>query len=71
MRREARELMSFWLDKGVDGFRSDVIPFISKDPAFPHSPPEHRGPNSILPTAPACARIWPSRGARCWRPGAR
>ena len=26
--------MRFWLDKGVDGFRMDVIPFISKDPAF-------------------------------------
>ena len=22
--------MKFWLDKGVDGFRMDVIPFISK-----------------------------------------
>lgn len=27
--------MRFWLDKGVDGFRMDVISVISKDPAFP------------------------------------
>lgn len=27
--------MRFWLDKGVDGFRMDVINFISKDTAFP------------------------------------
>ena len=27
--------MQFWLDKGVDGFRMDVIPFISKQPGLP------------------------------------
>ena len=26
--------MKFWLDKGVDGFRMDVIPFISKHRNF-------------------------------------
>ena len=31
VRREVHDLMRFWLDKGVDGFRMDVIPFISKD----------------------------------------
>ncbi len=35
VRHEVYDLMRFWLDKGVDGFRMDVIPFISKDPAFP------------------------------------
>ena len=28
-------LMNWWLDRGVDGFRMDVINFISKDPALP------------------------------------
>jgi oligo-1,6-glucosidase len=28
-------MMNFWLDKGVDGFRMDVINFISKVPGFP------------------------------------
>jgi oligo-1,6-glucosidase len=32
--------MRFWLDKGVDGFRMDVIPFISKDKSFPDLPPD-------------------------------
>ena len=34
VRNEVYGIMRFWLDKGVDGFRMDVIPFISKDPAF-------------------------------------
>ncbi|MGI4757404.1 MAG: alpha-glucosidase [Janthinobacterium lividum] len=39
VRAEVYDLMRFWLDKGVDGFRMDVIPFISKDPAFPDVQP--------------------------------
>jgi len=35
VRREVYDVMRFWLDKGVSGFRMDVIPLISKDPAFP------------------------------------
>jgi len=31
--------MKFWLDKGVDGFRMDVIPFISKNESFPDLTP--------------------------------
>ncbi len=42
LRAEVHDLMRFWLDKGVDGFRMDVIPFIAKDPALPDYPPEHR-----------------------------
>jgi oligo-1,6-glucosidase len=30
LRAEVYKMMRFWLDKGVDGFRMDVIPFISK-----------------------------------------
>jgi glycosidase len=30
--------MTFWLDKGVDGFRMDVINFISKTPGLPDAP---------------------------------
>jgi trehalose-6-phosphate hydrolase len=29
--------MRFWLDRGCDGFRLDVINFVSKDQAFPDS----------------------------------
>ena len=35
VRQEVFTLMRFWLDKGVDGFRMDVIPFISKQPGLP------------------------------------
>ena len=31
-------MMNWWLDKGVDGFRMDVISLISKDPAYPDGP---------------------------------
>jgi oligo-1,6-glucosidase len=30
LRREVYDMMRFWLDKGIDGFRMDVINFISK-----------------------------------------
>ncbi|MDR6224872.1 alpha,alpha-phosphotrehalase [Desmospora profundinema] len=35
VRRKVYEMMRWWLDKGVDGFRLDVINLISKDPRFP------------------------------------
>ena len=38
VREEVYELMRFWLDKGIDGFRMDVISLISKDQSFPDGP---------------------------------
>ncbi len=35
MRAAVHEMMRWWLDRGVDGFRMDVINLISKDPALP------------------------------------
>ena len=43
VRREVYEIMRFWFDKGVDGFRMDVIPFISKDTTFPPLPASYNG----------------------------
>ncbi len=37
LRRKIFEMMRWWLDKGVDGFRMDAICYISKDPNFPDS----------------------------------
>lgn len=37
VRKAAHDVMRFWLDRGVDGFRIDVINFISKDQSFPDS----------------------------------
>ena len=43
VRREVYDIMKFWFDKGVDGFRMDVIPFISKDTTFPPLPASYQG----------------------------
>lgn len=43
VREEIFSMMRFWFDKGVDGFRMDVIPFISKDTTFPPLPAEYKG----------------------------
>lgn len=38
VRYEIYEMMKWWLDKGVDGFRMDVINMIAKDPKLPDAP---------------------------------
>ncbi|MEW7290155.1 glycoside hydrolase family 13 protein [Aquimarina sp. 2304DJ70-9] len=38
VREEIYDAMRFWLDKGVDGFRMDVIPLISKRNGYPDAP---------------------------------
>jgi len=40
VREELYNVMRFWLNKGVDGFRMDAFEFISKDPSFPELPKE-------------------------------
>ncbi|MEV5315267.1 alpha-glucosidase [Streptomyces sp. NPDC052610] len=35
VRQAVYAMMRWWLDRGVDGFRMDVVNFISKDPALP------------------------------------
>jgi glycosidase len=35
VREEVKKILRFWLDMGVDGFREDVITFISKTPGLP------------------------------------
>ncbi|MBE7175039.1 MAG: alpha-glucosidase [Mucilaginibacter polytrichastri] len=43
LRNEIYAMMNFWFDKGVDGFRMDVIPLISKDTDFPPLPEKYHG----------------------------
>ena len=43
VRQEIYDMMHFWFQKGVDGFRMDVIPFISKDISYPELPAEYQG----------------------------
>ncbi len=43
VRQEIYDMMHFWFKKGVDGFRMDVIPFISKDITYPELPEKFNG----------------------------
>lgn len=43
VRREVFDMMNWWLKKGVDGFRMDVISLISKEPDLPDGPAELNG----------------------------
>lgn len=43
VRDEVFDMMNWWLDKGVDGFRMDVISLISKNPDFPDGVPGING----------------------------
>ena len=38
VRHRVYEMMNWWLDRGIDGFRMDAINFISKRPSLPDSP---------------------------------
>jgi oligo-1,6-glucosidase len=38
VRKEVYDIMKFWADKGVDGFRLDAFQFVSKDITYPEWP---------------------------------
>ncbi len=38
LRNEVYDIMKFWLDKGIDGFRMDAFQFVAKDTTFPAFP---------------------------------
>jgi len=38
VRQEVFDIMKFWADKGVDGFRLDAFQFVAKDTTFPKLP---------------------------------
>lgn len=43
LRREIYKMMRFWLDKGIAGFRMDVINVIKKAPGLPDKDPDKKG----------------------------
>ena len=48
------DVLRFWLDRGVDGFRVDVVHCLGKDPALPDDPPGMAGlPHAALNDHPA------------------
>ena len=52
LRQEIYDLMLFWLKKGIDGFRMDVIGLISKDTTFPNFPEGRYGDLSFYANGP-------------------
>ncbi len=47
VRQAVFAMMRWWLDRGVDGFRMDVINMISKDVALPDTPPRPDSPHGL------------------------
>ncbi|MFV0429534.1 MAG: glycoside hydrolase family 13 protein [Arachnia sp.] len=47
VREAIYEMMRWWLDRGIDGFRMDVINLISKDPALPDGEPLGEDPGAL------------------------
>ena len=43
VRQDVFDMMNWWLKKGVDGFRMDVISLISKEPGLPDKEPGING----------------------------
>jgi oligo-1,6-glucosidase len=49
VRQEVYDIMKFWADKGVDGFRLDAFQFVSKDITFPAFPKGyHKDVQSVI-----------------------
>lgn len=47
VREEVKKILRFWLDMGVDGFREDVITYISKTPGLPSAYPKLPAANGM------------------------
>ena len=74
VRQAVYSMMRWWLDRGVDGFRMDVVNMLSKDPSLPDGPPigdgrlgdrrgGHRGaPAPRVPPRDARRRVHRPRG---------
>ncbi|TDZ58361.1 Alpha-glucosidase [Colletotrichum trifolii] len=52
VRAAVHDIMRFWLDKGADGFRLDVINFISKPQDFPDSKQDVLGGSELYSAGP-------------------
>ncbi len=57
VRDEVYDLMKFWCDKGIDGFRMDVISMISKDQRFPDGPVKPDGYGDFSPYCVSGPRV--------------
>ena len=66
VRRDVFAMMDWWLDKGVDGFRMDVISLISKDPATELQGSTDTPASTKLPTAPGSTNIFRKCAGKSW-----
>ena len=57
VRDEVYDLMTFWCEKGIDGFRMDVISMISKDQRFPDGPLKDDGYGDFSPYCVSGPRV--------------
>ena len=58
LRAAMQGALRFWLDRGVDGFRIDVLHALGKDPDLPDDPPELAGvPHAVLNHHPSTHEI--------------
>ena len=69
VRAEFDEILRFWCERGIDGFRIDVAHALVKDQAFPRQPDSARGarrftPERLLRCHGAPVRPQPGRHAR-------
>ncbi|XP_058832024.1 maltase 2-like isoform X2 [Topomyia yanbarensis] len=46
---EMKNVLTFWLDQGVDGFRIDAVPCMFEDENFPNEPPSGNSDDPLRP----------------------
>ena len=72
VRAAVYELMNWWIDRGVDGFRMDVIDLLSKAPGLPgRAGPARRAVRRRHGRTTAAARGSTSSSPRCTRRSSR
>jgi len=63
VREAIKDVMRFWLDRGVDGFRVDAVPFMAKDPELRNDPKNshyQRGQNPYTSLHHTNSMGWPA-----------
>ncbi len=61
------EVLEFWFDRGVEGFRVDAIAPVGKDPALPDAPPPPPGTGMLQVTWENPYTVFRPEGHDVWR----
>ncbi|MFK8024055.1 MAG: alpha-amylase family glycosyl hydrolase [Ilumatobacter sp.] len=62
-----REVLDFWFDRGVEGFRVDAITPVGKEPSLPDQPPVHDGVGPLQITWENPHTVFHEAGHDVWR----